>query len=134
MSAGRVSVLAIELSAVPESVAQARHRIMAFAQQHTDENDVLERIAIAFSEAFTNAVRHAYPADEPGDHSIGVHADVEFGTLEIVVVDDGRGIHAGVSEPGLGAGLGLIAQCADRFAIRERVPAGTEIWMRFELP
>jgi hypothetical protein len=30
-------------------------------------------------------------------------------------------------------GFGIIASTADAFAIRERVPQGTEVWMRFDL-
>jgi anti-sigma regulatory factor (Ser/Thr protein kinase) len=32
-----------------------------------------------------------------------------------------------------GAGLPIVAQCSDRFAVRERRASGTEIWMRFVL-
>jgi len=30
-------------------------------------------------------------------------------------------------------GFGIIASTADAFAIRERAPQGTEVWLRFEL-
>jgi anti-sigma regulatory factor (Ser/Thr protein kinase) len=126
-------VIAFELPAVPASVARARHAILAFAQEHSEDHDLHERVAIAFTEAFTNAVLHAYDdADAPG-RGICVSADVDDDTLECVVIDHGDGFRATRSRGGLGAGLGIIAACADRFAIRERVPSGTEIWLRFEL-
>lgn len=88
------------------------------------------RIALAATEAMSNAVRHAYPPGDPG--RIEVSADIEDGEFEIVVSDDGTGLRAGESG-GLGAGLALIAQTADRFAIRQRTPRGIEVWMRFPL-
>ena len=133
MSSRRVPVVTFELAAVPASVACARHWVLAFAQEHTSDRDVHERVAIAFTEAFTNAVRHAYGEEAASDNEICVCADVEDGSLEIMVVDHGRGIRAGSSSPGLGAGMGIIAQCADAFAVSERQPSGTEIWMRFDL-
>src|SRR5690348_12419677 len=57
-----------------------------------------------------------------------VFADVDDDTLEIVVADSGRGLHSLPRTPGLGAGLNIIAECADEFAIRERLPEGVEVW------
>jgi anti-sigma regulatory factor (Ser/Thr protein kinase) len=34
---------------------------------------------------------------------------------------------------GLGAGLSIVARSADAFAIRERSPTGTEVWLRFAI-
>jgi anti-sigma regulatory factor (Ser/Thr protein kinase) len=133
MASRRVPVVTFELAAVPASVACARHWVVAFAQEHSSDRDVQERVALAFTEAFTNAVRHAYPGEMAADNDICVAVDVEDGCLEIMVVDHGRGIRAGSSSPGMGAGLGIIAQCCDAFAIGEHQPSGTEIWMRFEL-
>jgi anti-sigma regulatory factor (Ser/Thr protein kinase) len=132
VSARRVPTLTFALAAVPEHVATARHWVVAFAQEHTSDRDVQGRIAIAFSEAFANAVRHAYP--EGAGEDVCVSADIDDGTLEVVVVDSGGGFRAGSAGRGLGAGMGLIAQCTDAFALRERTPSGIEVWMRFRLP
>jgi hypothetical protein len=35
--------------------------------------------------------------------------------------------------PGLGAGLSIIAETTNDFAIREHQPRGIELWMRFDL-
>ena len=64
---------------------------------------------------------------DPRDDDIRVTADVDDGTLEIVVVDHGVGLRADARDRGLGAGLKIIAECADAFAIRERVPDGVEV-------
>jgi anti-sigma regulatory factor (Ser/Thr protein kinase) len=107
--------------------------MLAFAQEHSPDRDLHERVALAFTEAFTNAVRHAYPDADPGWDAIQVSADVDDGTLEIVVSDHGTGFQAASSGSGLGVGLGIVASCADHFAIRERAMRGTEVWMAFRL-
>jgi len=108
--------------------------MVAFAQEHSADADLHGRIALAFTEAFTNAVQHAYDDADPRDDDIGVFADVDDGALEIVVVDHGAGLRAAPTRNSLGAGLNIIAECADAFAIHERVPDGIEVWMRFVLP
>ena len=126
-----VPAMAFELDATPESVPRARAWMRAFAGEHCASPDDDARIAHAFTEAFTNAVRHAYA--EPGG-TVRVAADVDDGTLEIVIDYDGHGLRAAPgSRLGLGAGLKIIAEAADAFGIRERTPNGTEVWMRFEL-
>src|SRR3954453_10367657 len=116
---------------MPESVGKARRWMLAFVQEHSADHDLHGRVALAFTEAFTNAVRHAYV--DVSEEDISVFADVDDGTLEIVVVDHGVGMRPDPSTGGLGAGLKIVAQCADAFAIRERIPSGIEVWMKFEL-
>jgi anti-sigma regulatory factor (Ser/Thr protein kinase) len=103
----------------------------AFAEEHSADRDLHGRVALAFTEALTNAIRHAYDGEPPADDDICVFADVDDGTLEIVVVDHGRGLRADSRTPGIGEGLKIIAECTDAFRIAERRPAGVEVWMRF---
>jgi serine/threonine-protein kinase RsbW len=116
--------------ATPEAARDARRRITAFAAEHGADRRLQTDIALAVSEAVTNAIMHAYPLGRRGQ--VQVAADVEDGDLEIVVCDDGEGIRPG-SSPGLGAGLSIIAEVAHDFGVRERDPQGVEIWMRFHL-
>jgi anti-sigma regulatory factor (Ser/Thr protein kinase) len=125
-----VPLVAGDVAAVPDSVSLLRGTIGAFAAAHGAEAMLMGDIALAVSEAVGNVVVHAY---DPGEHGI-VHfaADVEDGSLEIVISDEGHGFRSGSSE-GLGLGLGVIASmCAD-FSIRQGDPRGTEVWMRFLL-
>ena len=122
--------MSIELDAVVGSIPRVRHLVSSFAAEYGAGRPVLERIAIAVSEATTNAVEHAYPPHEPG--ALHVSADVEDGELEIVIADDGTGLQAAPDSGGLGLGLPMLARCCDRFAVRERRPRGTEIWMGFD--
>jgi anti-sigma regulatory factor (Ser/Thr protein kinase) len=124
----RVPLLVSDVAAVPESVTMLRHLVIAFAAAQGVDGKLLGDIGLAVSEAVGNVIAHAYEDDRPG--AVHLAADVEEASLEIVVADDGEGIREKESD-GLGVGLALIADiCAD-FAIRERRPMGTEIWMRF---
>jgi serine/threonine-protein kinase RsbW/stage II sporulation protein AB (anti-sigma F factor) len=128
-SRSSVPALSIELAATSENVRRVRRLVSAFAAEYGADPDLLSRIAVAVGEATTNAVVHAYPPGVPG--AVHIWADVEDGELEVVIADDGTGLRATPHHAGLGAGLPAVAQCSDRFAVRERLPRGTEIWMRF---
>jgi anti-sigma regulatory factor (Ser/Thr protein kinase) len=52
--------------------------------------------------------------------------------MEVVIADEGTGLRPGRS-PGLGVGLGIVAETCDRFVVRERDGAGVELWMRFHV-
>jgi serine/threonine-protein kinase RsbW len=117
-------------AALPETAGEVRRRITEFAAAHGADRRLQADIALAVTEAVTNVIVHAYPAAGVG--SVSIAADIEEGELEIVVVDTGEGFRPGTS-PGLGAGLSLIAETTDDFAIREHSPRGIELWMRFNL-
>jgi anti-sigma regulatory factor (Ser/Thr protein kinase) len=127
-----VPLIAFALPARPLSVRTARRWLCAFAGEHGGDRELQDRIATALSEAVANAARHAYVGRPPG--AVHITADIEDGTLEIVVADDGGGLAASPSdEIAAGLGLSLIARSTDGFAIRERATGGTELWMRFRL-
>jgi len=123
-----VPVITLDTEAVARSVGDARRRLVAFAAERGAHRELQARIALAVSEAATNVVMHAYP--DAGPRPLHVVADFEDGDLEVVVADQGEGLRTGRS-PGLGAGLGIIAETCDEFVVREREPAGVELWMRF---
>ena len=81
---------------------------------------------LAVSEAVNNTVVHAR------DGIVRVAADVEDDELEIVVSDEGLGFRPGAS-PGAGLGLMVIERCCDAFLVRDQIPCGVEVWMRFAL-
>ena len=51
----------------------------------------------------------------------------------IYVLDEGTGLAPRVDSPGLGLGLGLIAQVADSADVRTPETGGTEVVMRFNV-
>jgi stage II sporulation protein AB (anti-sigma F factor) len=127
-----VSLVTLTLPAVAASVGTARTSMRTFAADHGGGLELQDRVASALTEAFANVVLHAYPAHDAGD--VEIAADVEDGALEIVVVDRGSGLRSVPSDTvSVGMGFGIIASSADAFAIHERMPQGTEVWMRFEL-
>lgn len=125
-----VPLIAGELPAAPGHVERIRQAIASFAAENGAAEHLVADIALAVSEGATNVVRHAYRPGEEG--AIHYAADVEDGTLEIVIADDGEGIRPGPSE-GSGLGLVIVAAVSADFAIRERLPRGTELWMSFLL-
>ena len=77
-------------------------------------------------------VRHAYPLD-PGE--IRVRGQVGDGVLEVVVSDDGGGVHRDrADDSGLGFGLALICEVSDQMTLAPRSDGGTDVRMRFSLP
>ena len=131
MRSTAVPALSVELDAIASSIWRVRHFVSAFAAEYGAGEWTLARIAVAVSEAATNAVVHAYPPHRAG--ALYVSVDVEDAEIEVVVADDGTGLRAAPDSGGLGLGLPIIARCCDRFAVRERQPQGTEIWMGFAL-
>ncbi len=124
-----VPFVAFRVDAVAEQVGEIRRRVVAFAVEHGADAEQCGAVALAVTEAAANAVVHAYD-DVPGP--IYVEADIEDGDLEVVVADDGRGFTT-VASTGLGAGLAVVARSCAAYAIRERLPHGVELWMRFPL-
>jgi anti-sigma regulatory factor (Ser/Thr protein kinase) len=130
--AAPIPLVTFALPAEARSVGKARRRMRAFASEHGGGFELQDRVGSALTEAVANAVLHAYTAPDVGE--VDVAADIEDGVLEIVVIDDGCGLRASPSDGlGVGMGFGIIASTTDAFAIRERMPQGTEVWLRFEL-
>jgi stage II sporulation protein AB (anti-sigma F factor) len=123
------SVLARRFPAQPDQVRLARREVVAYAREHGAVDP--DAIALAVSEAVTNAVVHAYvDAPEPGD--VEVRAERHPGNgLEILVHDDGRGPVPRIDSPGLGVGLPLVARLSQRFRIDARPHGGTAVTMVF---
>jgi anti-sigma regulatory factor (Ser/Thr protein kinase) len=125
-----VPCLDVVLEATPASVGKARRAVREFAARHGASGERLAAIELAVSEAAANAVVHAYRDLLPGE--LRVQADIEEGELELLVTDDGRGFQD-ERAPGLGLGLALVRRDALAFEVRDRAPAGVELWARFAL-
>lgn len=93
----------------------------------------IENVKLAVSEAATNVVVHAYhEASGPGP--IHLEAAVTAGELRVSVADSGPGLRPGQTSPGLGLGLGIIAQLADNFELLPGRSGGLHVLMRFAIP
>jgi anti-sigma regulatory factor (Ser/Thr protein kinase) len=118
-----------QFRALPEHVGEARRAVKAYAC----ENGVLdpEAVALAVSEAVTNAVLHAYVDQrEPGAVEVIAERHPDDG-FEVRVCDDGRGMKPRPDSPGLGVGLPLVATLAEHLEIEARAGGGTRIRMVF---
>ena len=115
----------------PESVGRARAELARFASGAGASPSLVDGVRLAVSEAVTNAVRHAYPL-EPGE--VRVYALIREDALEVVVSDDGCGVH---HEPATttsgGLGLALICEVSDQMTLGARSDGGTDVRMRFSL-
>jgi serine/threonine-protein kinase RsbW/stage II sporulation protein AB (anti-sigma F factor) len=118
-------------AAAPESVGKARNALTAFAREAGVDEEQLEAIRLAASEAVTNAVLHAYRDRERG--TVQVSASYVENELWLLVADAGTGLQPNSESPGLGLGLALVAQLADEFQILTRGSGGTELRLRFKL-
>jgi serine/threonine-protein kinase RsbW len=119
----------------PESVGRARAELAGVASRAGASPALVDQVRLAVSEAVTNAVQHAYPVDSG---EIRVRAFVGADVLEVVVSDDGRGVHRngtgdGTGAGGLGFGLALICEVTDQMTLAPRSGGGTDVRMRFSL-
>lgn len=128
------AVLCESRRALPRHVAALRRAAVEFAFDAGADELALENIGLATSEAVTNAVVHAYPADGQ-DALVTVSAWLDDdGAIVVTVCDEGRGMLPRDDSPGLGWGLPLIAQVTERFEIEDRAPDhGVRLRMTFGL-
>ena len=124
MFPGRVD---LRLPARAESVAYLRQAVTRFAVitgvQAPDD------VALAVSEAVTNAVVHAYR--DRADGQIRVVACDEPDQLVVVVRDYGCGMSPRHDSPGLGLGLPLMSRTASMTNIEMPANGGTRVRMHF---
>jgi PAS domain S-box-containing protein len=122
-----------EFDAIPENVGRIRRAVSAYAAEHGADHDTVAGIALAVTEAATNAVLHAFVDRDQG--RLSVIAEPGDNCLSVRVIDDGRGMKPRSDSPGLGLGLSTMASLALSCDIREapRGP-GTEVRLLFEVP
>jgi serine/threonine-protein kinase RsbW len=130
--AGHVG-LARTYAAVPESVAAIRAALAGLACAWGVPPRIVRAVLLAASEAATNVVLHAY-RDSPDPGHIEVIGTLAAGELVVTVRDSGSGLRPRGDSPGLGLGLAVIAQQADRLDMRESPAGGVEMRMYFVLP
>ena len=117
----------------PEEIAPLRTAVWQLAVELGASDRVGNAIRVAVSEAITNVVLHAYAGRPPG--KVTVDAWLDGGDhFTVRVLDEGHGLIPRADSPGLGLGMGLMAQMADDFRVanREGTP-GTTVVLRFLL-
>jgi stage II sporulation protein AB (anti-sigma F factor) len=123
-----VERLELRTQATPAAVPGVRRAVVDFAELHGI--GVPPDIALAVSEAVTNAVLHAYRDGKPGD--MRVVACSEPDRLVVVVRDYGCGMSPHPNSPGLGLGLSVIGRLTTELNIeRPDEGGGTRLRMSF---
>jgi serine/threonine-protein kinase RsbW len=123
-------VLVRRYRARAEEIGRIRHDVKAHAREQGARDP--DAVALAVTEAVTNAVLHAYvDAPEPGEIEVIVQRPPERDSVEILVCDDGRGMRPRTDSPGLGLGLPLVATLAEHFEVQARDGGGTRVRMAF---
>lgn len=117
------STISLQLPAEPRSVPTARHALQRFAARAGADVDA---VALAVSEAVTNAIQHGYP-NARGEISVRAIANDE---LRVIVSDRGAGCAPTVDEGRPHLGLPLIGHLADGVDMTTGRD-GVEIEMRF---
>jgi anti-sigma regulatory factor (Ser/Thr protein kinase) len=119
-------------SATADAVGQLRQAVVDYAKSVGASEATSDAVRLTVSEALTNVVVHAYEGRDPGPMIVEACPN-GGGNLLVFVCDEGTGPMPRVDAPGLGLGLGLMAQIADGFAIENREPRGTIVSLRFSL-
>jgi stage II sporulation protein AB (anti-sigma F factor) len=120
--------LELRTDATPAAVPGVRRAVVDFAELHGV--GVPPDVALAVSEAITNAVLHAYRDGDTGD--VRVVACAEPDRLVVVVRDYGCGMKPNPDSPGLGLGLAVIGRLATELNIeRPDEGGGTRLRMCF---
>jgi anti-sigma regulatory factor (Ser/Thr protein kinase) len=104
-----------------------RHAVVDFARRHQVPHS--DEIALAVTEAVTNAVIHAYRAAASG--AMRVVACARRTGLVIVVRDYGCGMSPNPNSPGPGLGLSVIGAVAAEMNIEKPDDGGTRVRMHF---
>jgi stage II sporulation protein AB (anti-sigma F factor) len=117
--------------ALPAEVGRLRKTLLLFVRSECRgccSQQFADDLALAFTEACSNAVVHAYPGDAQG--WIVVEARVTDGRLTMDVVDDGVGLSHEACSSGRGMGFVLMRGLAD-VEVTSRASGGTRV--RLEL-
>ena len=119
--------------AIVEAVGPLRRALTRWSVDAGADQRTQEAVALAGSEAITNAVVHAYRNEpEPGTVSVsGEQSPLE--NLRVTVSDYGSGMMPRPDSPGLGLGLPLIVQLTRAVEIDSRPGEGTRVAMDFDL-
>jgi anti-sigma regulatory factor (Ser/Thr protein kinase) len=118
--------------ALAHAVGEARQVTRTWAAGQGADAQIEDAIALCVSEAFTNAVLHAF-RDRPRPGTVEIEATVRDQDVSITVRDDGSGFRPRIDSPGLGLGMPLMTTLADHLEVDRLRHGGTAITLRFAL-
>lgn len=126
-AAARTERLELRTAAEPSAVREIRRAVREFAALHGVADT--HAVALAVTEAVTNAVLHAYRDGSHGDVRVVACAEPE--RLVVVVRDYGCGMRPRHDSPGLGIGLSTVGHLASHFNVEAPDGDGTRVRMHF---
>ncbi len=126
-----IEALEVTLPAIPTSVGHLRSYAREFAAGAGATDEAVTDIALAISEAATNAVLHAYPAGATTNGTASLRGKVSDDWLELAIADRGAGFRPSPTG-GLGLGLKVMAEVSDSMTVEQR-DEGTTVVLRFAL-
>lgn len=119
--------------ALPEELAALRNAVWRHALELGASEELGQSIRLAVGEALTNVVMHAYVGGNPGTMLVQAWLD-EGEHFNVKILDEGHGLIPRTDSPGLGLGMGLMAQMSDDFRVANREGTrGTTVSLRFAL-
>lgn len=128
------SSLSLRLAAEPENVRQARDEAASYAEGLGLAAAGVDDLKTIISEACSNIVRHAYPADAT-ERPMEVELEKDDGELRVIVRDSGTGIRPpiGTRPSSLRLGFILMGSLADYLQLRTGRGCGTELLLKVPL-
>lgn len=120
-------LLRLIVPAVPEAVADVRHRVRAHLQAFGIQ--AAGAVELAVAEAVGNAALHAYVGDPSGEVEVAVN--VGENKVEVVVHDDGIGPSPNPQHRGGRYGVVLMEALSDSFELDGAPGTGTTVRMEF---
>jgi len=130
----------LDVPALAQNVALVRVVVGSLAAQAEFTLEDIEDIRIAVSEAFSNAVLHAYPNASPGrPGTVTVEGRLTPAALEVTVTDHGVGIpdvrrarqpEFTTREDRMGLGFSFMEAFMDELEVRTAAGSGTTVVMR----
>src|SRR3954447_16041391 len=124
----QANLLDVDLPAEPRSASRARRAVLDALRGIAVDRDA---VGVVVTEAVTNAVVHAYREEEQAGR-VRVSASLDDHGVALAVDDDGLGMRPREDSPGVGLGLPLIGDLADRVEVTSRRP-GTHLAAFFAL-
>jgi anti-sigma regulatory factor (Ser/Thr protein kinase) len=126
--------LSLRLAAEPQNVRQARDEAASYAEALGLSTPGVEDLKTIVSEACSNIVRHAYPADAT-ERPMEVKMEKTDGELTVTVSDCGTGIRppTGARPSSLRLGFILMGSLADYLQLRTGKDRGTELLLKVPL-
>lgn len=134
LSTHRGSVDAAQLlEQVALALDSSRHPILASKAPNLEFHEFqVTPVALALNEAISNALKHAFPDDQPGRILISVERDAE-GMIVLEIADEGTGLPEQGIKPGLGVQIleAFARQLNGTFTLENRSGGGAVVRLRF---